>query len=282
MDAFSALAELADLAEANPEQSEQSGEPEEPDRKRHRSCSHDRASAGAPTHSASQPPSSARRADGPRPSAAAAATIKSASPPDQLERQYQQWSQQLQKQRVSWFQRSDYILKQGGVKVSELDSTTAEAEQYLWGDNDTESVQAVADQLLDAKAWVSKVYAFTKNKPTLQALEPIIERTPSPCNMPAFSKLKEAYHMAGAWLVRAADPLSDKTTELRAVESLCSEASRIPINLPEAKALRETMNAARKLADSLRNLLPTNREAGRVRRKGEEPVDVEALRAMKV
>ncbi len=57
---------------------------------------------------------------------------------------------------------------------------------------------------------------------------------------------------------------------------------RIPINLPEAKGLRETMNAARKLAESLRNLLPTNREAGRVRRKGEEPVDIESLRAMKV
>ena len=207
---------------------------------------------------------------------------RSISPPDQLERQFHQWSQQLQKQRVSWFQRSEYILKQGGVKVSELDSATAEAEQYLWGDNDTESVQALADQLLDAKAWVSKVYAFTKNKPTLQALKPIIDRTPSPCNMPAFSKLKEAYHQAGVWLARAADPLSDKITELRAVETLCSEVSRIPINLPEAKGLRETMNAARKLADSLRNLLPTNREAGRVRRKGEEPVDIEALRAMKV
>ncbi len=60
------------------------------------------------------------------------------------------------------------------------------------------------------------------------------------------------------------------------------QSCRIPINLPEAKGLRETMNAARKLAESLRNLLPTNREAGRVRRKGEEPVDIESLRAMKV
>ena len=59
-------------------------------------------------------------------------------------------------------------------------------------------------------------------------------------------------------------------------------ACRIPINLPEAKGLLEIMNAARKLADNLRNLLPTNREAGRVRRKGEEPVDIELLRAMKV
>ena len=281
LDAFSALAELADLAEADPEQSE---EPEEPDRKRRRSCSHDPASGGPSTHSASHHASSASKADGAGSSAAhsAAAVTKPASPPDQLERQSQHWSQQLQNQRVSWFQRSDFILKQGGVKVSELESATAEAEQYLWGDNDTESVQAVADQLLDAKAWVSKVYSFTKNKPTMQALKPIIDRTPTPCNMPAFSKLREAYHQAQAWLVRAADPLSDRTTELRAVEALCSEASRIPINLPEAKGLRETMNAARKLADSLRNLLPTNREAGRVRRKGEEPVDIEALRVMKV
>lgn len=287
LDAFSALAELADLAEANPEQSEeQSEEPDEPDKKRRRSHSRDRASADPLRQSSPHPPPSAGKGKaagpGPSPAHSAAPMTQSASAAQQLERQSQQWSQQLQKQRVSWFERSNHILTQGGVKVSELESATAEAEQYLWGDDDIESVQAVADQLLDAKAWVSKVYAFTKHKPTLQALKPIVDRTPSPCSMPAFSKLKEAYQQAGAWLVRAADPLSDKTTELRAVETLCSEASRISVNLPEAKGLRETMHAARKLADSLRNLLPTNREAGRVRRKGEEPVNIEALRAMKV
>lgn len=287
LDAFSALAELADLAEANPEQSEPSEDPE-PSAKRCKSSSQDHTSNGPSTLSASHHFPSAINADGAGRSTAhsAAATShisnKAASPVDQLERQCQQWSKQLQNQRVSWFQRSDYILKQGGVKVSELDSATAEAEQYLWGNDGTETVQAVADQLLDAKAWVSKVYAFTKNKPTLDTLRPIIERTPHPCHMPAFNKLKEAFQQAEAWLVRAAEPLGDKTTELRAVETLCSEASRIPINLPESKKLRDTMNAARKLAENLRNILPTNREAGRVRRKGEEPVDIETLRGIKV
>lgn len=42
------------------------------------------------------------------------------------------------------------------------------------------------------------------------------------------------------------------------------------------------MNAARKLAEALRGVLPTSREAGRVRKKGEEPADVQALQAMKV
>ena len=287
LDAFSALAELADLAEANPEQSEPSEEPEQ-STKRRKSSSHDHTSNGPSTLSASHQFPSASKADVAGCSAAhsAAATSKissrAASLADQLERQCQQWSKQLQNQRVSWFQRSDYILKQGGVKVSELDSATAEAEQYLWGDDSTETVQAVADQLLDAKAWVSKVYAFTKNKPTMDALKPLIGRTPHPCNIPAFNKLKEAYQQAEAWLVRAAEPLEDKPTELRTVETLCSEASRIPINLPESRKLRDTMNAARKLAENLRNILPTNREAGRVRRKGEEPVDIETLRGIKV
>lgn len=278
--AFSALAELADLAEAIPEQSEQLDEPE-PSRKRQKSTSHGDASAGPSTRSSSEQRRSVDKTDGPSTSASHMASIVSHGQ-NPLESQCQQWSQQLQQQRVSWSQRCDHILKEGGVKVSELDSATAEAEQYLWGDNDTEAVKAVAEQLLDAKAWVAKVYAFTKNKPTLQALKPIIQRDPAPCNMPAFTKLMEAFHQAGAWLVRAAEPLDDKPTELRVLETLCSEASRIPINISEAKGLRETMNAARKLAESLRNLLPTNREAGRVRRKGEEPVDVESLRAMKV
>ena len=52
--------------------------------------------------------------------------------------------------------------------------------------------------------------------------------------------------------------------------------------MSEAKGLRESMNAARKLAEALRNVLPSSREAGRVRKKGEEPADVQTLLAMKV
>ena len=282
LDAFSALAELADLAEANPEQSEASDEPE-PSKKRHKSSSIRNVSQAPSIRSVSEQCREGKtEAAGTSTSHTASAISNGQSPQHQLESRCQQWSQQMQQLRVSWSLRCDHILKHGGVKVSELDSATAEAEQYLWGDNDTEAVQAVADQLLNAKAWVAKVYAFTKNKPTLAALKPIIERDPAPCNMPAFTKLKEAHQQAEAWLVRAADPLGDKPTELKVMEMLCSEASRIPINILEAKGLRETMNAARKLADNLRNLLPTNREAGRVRRKGEEPVELESLRAMKV
>lgn len=212
LDAFSALAELADLAEADPEQSELSDEPE-PSKKRHKPASNTNASD---------------KADGMGSSASQMCSLMSnaPSPRDQLERQCQQWSQQLQQQRVSWSQRCDYILKQGRVKVSELDSATAESEQYLWGDNDTAAVKAVAEQLLDAKAWVAKVYSFTKNKPTLEALAPIIQRHPAPCTMPAFTKLREAFQQAGAWLGRAADPLADKPIELKGLETLCSEASR--------------------------------------------------------
>ncbi len=223
LDAFSALAELADLAEANPEQSEQSNDPE-PSKKRHKSSSIADASEAPSTcdhHSAD-------KADGPGTSASHMASLMSESQSlsDELERQCQQWSQQLQQQQASWSLRCDNILKQGGVKVSELDSATAESEQYLWGDNNTASVKAIAAQLLDAKAWVARVYAFTKNKPTLEALKPISQREPAPCSMLAFTKLREAFQQAEAWLVRAAEPLADKPTELKVLETLCSEASR--------------------------------------------------------
>ena len=224
LDAFSALAELADLAEAAPEQSEQSNEPE-PSKKRHKSSSIADGASEAPS-SCDHP--SADKADGPGTSASHMASLMSESQSlsDELERQCQQWSQQLQQQRASWSLRCDHILKQGGVKVSELDSAAAESEQYLWGDNDTGSVKAIAGQLLDAKAWVARVYAFTKNKPTLVALKPIVQREPAPCSMPAFTKLREAFQQAEAWLVRAAEPLADKPTELKVLETLCSEASR--------------------------------------------------------
>ena len=267
------------MAEANPEQSDDP----EPNKKRYKPSNRP-ASEGPSAQASGEVRLSSVKAEGPGPSLppTAASVPSSQSPPAKAESEGQQWSEQLQQQRVSWSKRCDHILAHGGVKPSELDAVTAECEQYLWGDTDTEAVKAVADKLLDAKAWVAKVYSFTKNKPTLQALQPIIQRVPPPCIMPAFTKLKEAYHQAEAWLVRAAEPLAGQPTELRLIEMLCSEASRIPINIPEAKGLRETMNAARKLAENLRNLLPTNREAGRVRRKGEVPVDVESLRAIKV
>ena len=69
---------------------------------------------------------------------------------------------------------------------------------------------------------------------------------------------------------------------LQVLEALCSDASRIPVVMPEAKGLRESMNAARKLAEALRNVLPSSREAGRGRKKGEEPADLQTLQAMKV
>lgn len=66
------------------------------------------------------------------------------------------------------------------------------------------------------------------------------------------------------------------------MEALCSEASRIPVVMPEAKGLRESMTAARKLAEAVRNVLPSSREAGRGRKKGEEPAELHTLQAMKV
>ena len=68
---------------------------------------------------------------------------------------------------------------------------------------------------------VWQVYGCAKNKPTLQALQPLMERSPAPCSMPAFSKLKEAYQQAQAWLARAAEPLAGTITELRVLEGLC-------------------------------------------------------------
>ena len=72
---------------------------------------------------------------------------------------------------------------------------------------------------------MSAVQAAARNKPTRQIAKPLIERDPPPCTMPAFTKLQDAYHQTEAWLVRAADPISGKVTELKTLETLCSEVS---------------------------------------------------------
>ena len=86
--------------------------------------------------------------------------------------------------------------------------------------------------LTHAASALLQVYACTKNKPTLQILKPLMERSPAPCSMPAFSKLKEAYQQAQAWLARATEPLAGTVTELRVLEALCSDASRIAVVMP--------------------------------------------------
>ena len=106
--------------------------------------------------------------------------------------------------------------------MSELDALLVESEQYLWGSTSVVTIQGLAEQLASTKAWVSKVYAFSKNKPTLQALQPIVERDPAPCSMPAFTKLREAFQQGQAWLARAAEPLAGSLTELKVPNLVCS------------------------------------------------------------
>ena len=129
------MAELADLAETNPD------------------------SASNPVHKKQRTDNDDSMPEAPHP---ASVTPSSPSPaadkqPDPLEAASKAWLQELQQQRDRWQERCTGLLQNGGAKVSELDALAAEAEQYLWGSGDMEALQALSDQLADAKSWVSKV-----------------------------------------------------------------------------------------------------------------------------
>ena len=42
------------------------------------------------------------------------------------------------------------------------------------------------------------------------------------------------------------------------------------------------MNTARRLAEQIRAVLPVSRDVGRVRRKGDEPADIDTLQSLQV
>jgi hypothetical protein len=101
----------------------------------------------------------------------------------------------------------------------------------------------------------------------------------------AIPKLREAEAAAAAWLQRAQLALADDggAADLKALEALAADASRIPVALPEAKPLRERAAAARKVADSIRALLPgASRDAARAGRgrKDADHVNVEYMRCV--
>ena len=78
--------------------------------------------------------------------------------------------------------------------------------------------------------------SLVKGRPTLEALAPALEYDPAPVAVPGWQRLREGAAAAQAWLERAA-PLADRTApaELSVLELLASEASRLPVHMPEAK-----------------------------------------------
>lgn len=64
--------------------------------------------------------------------------------------------------------------------------------------------------------------------------------------------------------------------ELKALESLANEGSRQGVALPELRPLRDRVQAARKLGESVRTNVPVT---GRIRRKDQELVSIDELRS---
>ena len=75
-----------------------------------------------------------------------------------------------------------------------------------------------------------------KGRPTLEALAPLLEWCPAPVALPGWQRLRDGAVAARAWQERAG-PLADPCTpaDLAALELLASEASRLPLHLPEAR-----------------------------------------------
>ena len=85
--------------------------------------------------------------------------------------------------------------------------------------------------------WLEQVTALLKSKGAMSALEPVVAWDPAPVYVSGYTKLREGYGAAAAWLRKAGEVLGDAegSVQLKTLESLVSEAARIPVSLPDAK-----------------------------------------------
>ena len=84
-----------------------------------------------------------------------------------------------------------------------------------------------------------QVTGLLKNKGSMQQLEPVVAWDPAPVYVSGYTKLREGYTAAQGWIAKAAEVLaSEGPCHLKTLESLVSEASRIPVSLPDAKVHR--------------------------------------------
>ncbi len=82
----------------------------------------------------------------------------------------------------------------------------------------------------------AQVTALLKNKGSMKQLEPVVAWDPAPVYVSGYTKLREGYTAAQGWVAKAAEVLaSEGPCHLKTLESLVSEASRIPVSLPDAK-----------------------------------------------
>jgi len=196
-----------------------------------------------------------------------------------------EWLQELHQSCTAWRERARLALEQGGGMAVDLTDLVEAAEQYLWGGvsaDDEAAVRELQPRLADAEDFMAAVNAALRGKPPLEAIEALLNQHPKPlANPPGLGELIEAATSARDWLSRCAELAAPDAppVDLRTLEMAVNEASRLPLALPEAKALRDRLNTARKVGEAIRGALPTAREAGR-RKKDEAAITVDYLEAL--
>jgi hypothetical protein len=196
-----------------------------------------------------------------------------------------EWLQDLHQSCTAWRERARLALEQGGGMAVDLTDLVESAEQYLWGGvsaDDEAAVRELQPRLADAEDYMAAVNAALRGKPPLEAIEALLNQHPKPlANPPGLEELIEAATSARDWLSRCAELAAPDAppVDVRTLEMAVNEASRLPLALPEAKALRERLNTARKVGEAIRGALPTAREAGR-RKKDEAAITVDYLETL--
>ena len=194
------------------------------------------------------------------------------------------WRRELEENCKRWIANANLTLEEGGLRAYDLPDLVEEADEYVWGSVSPElreKVEKICPKLEQADDFVDQVFVALNGKPALEDAEKLISRDPLPIQSPPrINELRSAVTAAKEWIQKhsklATDLTIDPPVDSKVLDAIAAEASKIPITISEAKALKERLISIKKVAEAVRVALPKNRDTGR-RKNSDDPLTLEFL-----
>ncbi|KAG0563907.1 hypothetical protein KC19_8G068600 [Ceratodon purpureus] len=145
-----------------------------------------------------------------------------------------------------------------------LESVLEDAEQFLWGGHEMDSVRVVERKLASARRWADEVARCSTSirerrvpKVGFGVVERLVGAEPVPCAEPHLAHLKVVLESAKLMREKITDfRLTEPLVQRASLEALIEEARRFCVGFEELSRLEELVKSAEAWSERVRKLLP--------------------------